>query len=83
MAGEVIHEVQLTVQPAGEQSMTVNLEPTGMQYRLHPGDSIRVVVTGPGSGIVDVAHDADTLVVCTWAGGLMSAFDAAGNELQV
>jgi hypothetical protein len=83
MADDLIREVQLNVQPAGESAITVNLEPTGMQYRLEPGELIRVVVKGPGTGVVDVSHVADTIVVCTWAGGAMQAYDQHGNELHV
>jgi hypothetical protein len=80
--GAAVHEVRLTLH-AERAPVRVSLEPTAMEYRLAPGDSIGVLISGPGTGIVDVSHVQDMIVVWPWAGGEVRAFVADGSELDV
>ncbi|MGW4213726.1 hypothetical protein ACWEIJ_37485 [Lentzea sp. NPDC004789] len=76
-------EVRLQVGPYSAASLTVSFEPTGMAYELAAGEFFSVVMRGPGSGIVDIGHTADTLVVGAWAEAETLVWTKDGTRLYV
>jgi hypothetical protein len=64
-------------------SLTVNFEPTGMSYELPAGEWFSVVMKGTGSGLVEIGHTPDTLIVGAWAEAETSVWAKDGTRLYV
>jgi hypothetical protein len=76
-------EVRLRVGPYSGKTLTVNFEPTGMSYELAAGDWFSVLMKGPGTGLVEIGHAPDVLVVGAWAEAETSVWTKDGSRLSI
>jgi hypothetical protein len=76
-------EVRLQVGPYSDKTLTVNFEPTGMSYELAAGDWFSVLMKGTGTGLVEIGHTPDALVVGAWAEAQTSVWTKEGTRLFV
>ncbi|MDT7725947.1 MAG: hypothetical protein QOI21_2523 [Actinomycetota bacterium] len=66
-------EVRLQVGPYSGKTLTVNFEPTEMSYELAAGET----------GLVEIGHTPDALVVGAWAESEISVWTKDGSRLFV
>jgi hypothetical protein len=63
--------------------LSVHFEPTGMTYELNPGDWFDVTISGPGSGLVEILHGPNSIVVGAWPDASTRVLASDGTELEV
>ncbi len=68
---------------ADSDSLTVVFEPMGALYEIQPGETLTMVFNGPTNHPGSVVHRADYISVSEGLVGRMSAFDSAGNEIDL
>lgn len=77
-----MNEVRLKViAPAG--GITVHFEPTGMQYELLTDDWFDVTIRGEGSGLVELMHQPDAIVIGAWPEAETVVIASDGSVLPI
>ncbi|WP_149030545.1 hypothetical protein [Kitasatospora sp. MBT66] len=80
-ASWVKERVVLTADSAGY--LAVVFEPMGAVYEIQPGEGLVIVFEGPATHPGGVEHRADYVSVSPGLVGRMSAFDSAGDEIDL
>ena len=70
--------IALTLTCLDAPSVAVSFEPEGAHHELNRGDSLRVEISGPDDGDVEISYLPGGLVVGAWAGADTRAWDADG-----
>ncbi|WP_435652169.1 hypothetical protein [Kitasatospora purpeofusca] len=83
LAREASWVEERVVVTADSDWLSVVFEPMGAVYEIQPGENLTIVFEGPATdpGVVD--RRADYVSVAPGLVGRMSAFDAAGDEIDV
>jgi hypothetical protein len=62
---------------------TVAFEPEGATVSLPYAEAFTVEIRGPGSGIPEVSYQADGISICAWPGADTTAWNKAGERLDI
>lgn len=81
MANQVDHETVSLLLTRFKGECVVAFEPEGATHTLRHGDAFTVVISGRGSGQVEVMHEPDGVTVGAWSGAATSVRNRAGEEL--
>ena len=77
------HSVRFVVSCADAADCAVAFEPLGTVISIGKGESLTVEISGPGTGIFEIAYSEGGVDVWAWSGGDTSAWDKAGNRLSI
>lgn len=72
---------ETTVRNDGLAPLTLAIEPHGDVFWLDPGDSARVVATGPSGGSLEVVRTEHRIEVYFWVGATGRVLDGETDEL--
>jgi hypothetical protein len=76
--------LRFTVQCLDADSCTVYFEPEGGHVELVRDEVITIEMVGDNEpAIPEIAHVADGISVCAWAGAKTVAWDSDGNRLDI
>ena len=76
-------QVALTLTCLDAPSIQVSFEPEGAVHELRQGDQIRVEISGPDDGDVEISYLPVGIAVGAWAGATTRAWNRAGEELRL
>jgi hypothetical protein len=77
-----LRSVVLSVACLEQPECKVSFEPEGSTHVLSTDDVLRVQISGPGGGDIDVAHLPDGLIIGAWRGAETRVWNKAGDELR-
>jgi len=75
--------VRLLLTNLGTGRCEVAFEPEGATHELSPEDAFTVEFSGSGNGVVEVSYRSDGISVCGWSESTTSAWNKAGDPLQL
>jgi len=74
--------VSLVLQCMRTQECQIYFEPEGSDHTLKEGDLFDVMISGPGSGKVEIAFLPKGLIVGGWSGSSTRVRNRAGEDLR-
>lgn len=69
--------VQVRLVNPREAAVQLILEPWGEVYIIPPDDVVDITVQGPAGEALEIAHEADAIVVWGWPGSTIQVFHGA------
>ncbi|MFE6747401.1 hypothetical protein ACFVGM_16220 [Kitasatospora purpeofusca] len=83
LAREASWVEERVVVTADSEGLAVVFEPMGAVYEIPPGEGLTIVFEGPVTHPGDVEYRADYVSASPGLVGRMSAFDSAGDEIDL
>ena len=74
--------VRLLVSNLSHDACTVALEPLGGVVTVPKGELVRVEISGPGDGIVEISYAPNGLIVGEWSGASTQVLDQQGEVIK-